>query len=218
MQEKFQEMGLKCTRIYCSHWTKSPERDTIPFTTSWTLPLTSFSCAIPNLSSCLQDGSHTSRHCDCFPERKERIGKRGNFVKFVCFFNQEKKLAFQEALSNRRPLLIDQNNVQWPFQPQGTLRNWDFLSWIHCCPKENWDSIHMEERGDRYTETSNICLTHLLNAHWSEVKVTQSCPTLWLHGLCSPPGSSVHGILQSRILEWVAFHCPRGSSQPRDWT
>ena len=33
---------------------------------------------------------------------------------------------------------------------------------------------------------------------------------------CSPPGSSVHGILHARILEWVA--CSRGSSQPRDQT
>ena len=35
---------------------------------------------------------------------------------------------------------------------------------------------------------------------------------------CSPPGSSVHGILQARILEWVAIPFSRGSSQPRDWT
>ena len=35
---------------------------------------------------------------------------------------------------------------------------------------------------------------------------------------CSPPGSSVHGILQARILEWIAFSFSRGSSQPRDWT
>ena len=34
----------------------------------------------------------------------------------------------------------------------------------------------------------------------------------------SPPGSSVHGILQARILEWVAMPSSRGSSQPRDWT
>ena len=32
----------------------------------------------------------------------------------------------------------------------------------------------------------------------------------------SPPGSSVHGILQARILEWVAMPSPRGSSRPRD--
>ena len=35
---------------------------------------------------------------------------------------------------------------------------------------------------------------------------------------CSPPGSSVHGILQPRILEWVAMPSSRGSSWPRDWT
>ena len=35
---------------------------------------------------------------------------------------------------------------------------------------------------------------------------------------CSPLGSSVHGILQARILEWVAMPSSRGSSWPRDWT
>ena len=35
---------------------------------------------------------------------------------------------------------------------------------------------------------------------------------------CSPPGSSVHGILQARILEWIAIPFSRRTSQPRDWT
>ena len=35
---------------------------------------------------------------------------------------------------------------------------------------------------------------------------------------CSLPGSCVHGILQARILGWIAFPFSRGSSQPRDWT
>ena len=35
---------------------------------------------------------------------------------------------------------------------------------------------------------------------------------------CSPPGSSVHGILQARILDWIAISFSRGSSPPRDWT
>ena len=35
---------------------------------------------------------------------------------------------------------------------------------------------------------------------------------------CSPPGSSVHGVLQARILEWVTMYSSRGSSQPRYWT
>ena len=49
-------------------------------------------------------------------------------------------------------------------------------------------------------------------------EVTQSCPTLCNPVDCSPPGSSVHGILQARILEWVAISFSRGSSQPRDQT
>ena len=48
--------------------------------------------------------------------------------------------------------------------------------------------------------------------------VTQSCPTLCNPMNCSLPGSSVLGILQARILEWVAISFSRGSSQPRNWT
>ena len=46
----------------------------------------------------------------------------------------------------------------------------------------------------------------------------QSCPTLCDPMDCSPPGSSIHGILQARILEWVAMPSSKGSSQPRDRT
>ena len=48
--------------------------------------------------------------------------------------------------------------------------------------------------------------------------VTQSCPTLRDPVDSSPPGSSAHGILQVRILEWGAISFSRGSSQPRDET
>ena len=48
--------------------------------------------------------------------------------------------------------------------------------------------------------------------------VTQSCPTLCDLMDCSLPGSSVHGIFQARILEWVAISFSRGSYQPRDQT
>ena len=50
-----------------------------------------------------------------------------------------------------------------------------------------------------------ICLVKL--------KVAHSCLTL-----CDPMDYTVHGILQARILEWLAFPFFRGSSQPRDWT
>ena len=49
-------------------------------------------------------------------------------------------------------------------------------------------------------------------------KSLQSCRTLCDLMDCRPPGSSVHGFLQARILEWVAISFSRGSSQPRDWT
>ena len=48
--------------------------------------------------------------------------------------------------------------------------------------------------------------------------VAQLCPSLCNPMDCGPPGSSVCGILQSRILEWVAVPSPKGSSQPRDQT
>ena len=46
-----------------------------------------------------------------------------------------------------------------------------------------------------------------------ESEVAQSCPSLCDPVDCSPPGSSVHGILQARILEWVAISFSRGPSQ-----
>ena len=48
--------------------------------------------------------------------------------------------------------------------------------------------------------------------------VAQSCLTLCDPVNCSLPGSSVHGISQARIMEWVAISFSRGSSGPRDWT
>ena len=48
--------------------------------------------------------------------------------------------------------------------------------------------------------------------------VAQLCPTLCDPMDCSLPGSSVHGILQARILDWVGIPFSRESSQPRDRT
>ena len=66
---------------------------------------------------------------------------------------------------------------------------------------------------DIYTHTH----THT-RTKWSEVKEAQPCPTLCDLVDCSLPDSFVHGILQARILEWVAVPFSRGSSQPRDRT
>ena len=62
-------------------------------------------------------------------------------------------------------------------------------------------------------------LTFFINTvymKWSEV--AQSCLTLCDPMDCSLLGSSVHGIFQARILEWVAISFSRGTSRPRDWT
>ena len=58
----------------------------------------------------------------------------------------------------------------------------------------------------------------LLDCDFVCVLVTQSYPTLCISMDCSPPGSPVHGILQARILEWVAIPFFRGYSWPRDQT
>ena len=62
--------------------------------------------------------------------------------------------------------------------------------------------------------TGDLFPFHSVVESWrGEVKVAQLCQTL-----CDPMGYTVLGILQARILEWVAFPFSRGSSQPRDQT
>ena len=62
----------------------------------------------------------------------------------------------------------------------------------------------------------SILFSSLIFALKVKVLVTQSCLTLCDPMDCSLPGSSIHGILQARILEWVAVPSSRGSSPPRD--
>jgi len=55
---------------------------------------------------------------------------------------------------------------------------------------------------------------HLVKVKESESEVAQSCPTLCYTIDCSLPGSSVHGIFQAIILEWIAISFSRGSPNP----
>ena len=68
-----------------------------------------------------------------------------------------------------------------------------------------------------YLSIAFKCSKCPLNIEWVS-EVTQSCPTLWDPIDCSLPGSSVHGIFQARVLEWVAISFSRGSSWSRDRT
>ena len=61
----------------------------------------------------------------------------------------------------------------------------------------------------------SIC-HEVLSSKWSEVG--QSCPTPLDPMDCKLPCSSIHGIFQARILEWVAISFSRRSFQPRNWT
>ena len=65
---------------------------------------------------------------------------------------------------------------------------------------------------------NNRILSSALIIPCMSVLFTQLCLTLWNPMDCSPPGSSVHEILEARILEWVAIPFSRGSSWPRDQT
>ena len=55
-------------------------------------------------------------------------------------------------------------------------------------------------------------------SHEVRAKLLQSCPAFCNPKDCIQPGSSVHGLFQARILEWVAMPSSRESSRPRDWT
>ena len=81
--------------------------------------------------------------------------------------------------------------------------------------------INVSDNKVRKTKTGFIFFSYFLPIHCflsSWCLVAQSCPTLCNPEDYSPPGSSVHGMLQSRILEWVDIYFSRGSSLPRGWT
>ena len=63
-----------------------------------------------------------------------------------------------------------------------------------------------------------VVVSTFLSSVLCRAKSLQSCPTLCDPRDYSPPGSSVLGILQARLLEWVAMPSSRGSSQPKDRT
>ena len=91
---------------------------------------------------------------------------------------------------------------------------------------ESWEkpygSMHeskIQERGQVWCLLFGNLLSSGSSSNWkSESIVTQLCPTLCDPMDCSPPGFSIHGIFQARILEWVAISFSRRSSGPRDWT
>ena len=76
-----------------------------------------------------------------------------------------------------------------------------------------WPQIVLEKEKYQFAQIASSAVKR-----WLLYVCAKSCLTLSDPMDCSPPGSSVHGVLQARILEWVAISSSRGSSWPRNWT
>ena len=92
-----------------------------------------------------------------------------------------------------------------------SINNWTRLRkkhlWAWGYDNRNFWQLKSRENKEKKKERERICKIYV------KVKVAQLCPML-----CDPMDYTDHGILQGRILEWVAFPFSRGSSQPRGQT
>ena len=86
------------------------------------------------------------------------------------------------------------------------------MEWSGLKNLSNLFTDEMENLVWRPLKSSGFCVSSVV---WS---VAQLCTILCDPTDYSPPGSSVHGLSQARILEWVSISSSRGSSWPRDWT
>ena len=93
-----------------------------------------------------------------------------------------------------------------PLHYPGSIPGQGIKMWGPCSQLPLWD--HQQQSALRQ-------ITYLPS---KRSEVAQSCSTLGDPMDCSLPGSSVHGIFQARVLEWVAISFSRGSSRPRDRT
>ena len=97
-----------------------------------------------------------------------------------------------------------------------------YIFTVACSPVSNLKHCTDLSPPQSSTGSSSLHFPQLLSFCLLEVKVkvyvAQSCLTLCDPMDCSPPGSSVHGILQTTILGWVAISLSRESSQPSNQT
>ena len=135
----------------------------------------------------------------------------------VCVYHQS-----HTSFSWRLLLSLWENNLQANKCPALSCRNAQyrptFNIWILQGDLTGGDTSPRKSQGT-YSLSGNPGTTAWHHLWWCSGGgdlVAQSCPTLVTP--CSPPGSSVHGILQARTLEWVAIPFSRGSFQPRKRT
>ena len=122
----------------------------------------------------------------------------------------------QESL-RRNGVAIMVNKRVWNAVPGCNLKN-DTMIPIHSQGKPFTITIIQAYAPTSNAEEAEVewFYEYLQDLLESESEVTQSCPTLCDPMDCSLPGSSVHGIFQARVLEWVATSFSRESSQLRD--
>ena len=117
--------------------------------------------------------------------------------------------------SLRSPIVWARKSWPWALRHMMTV---NLLTCV-CSPENVSKNCCSHSLGTPLGEKSQIQETCYKDGEvkWSEVKLlshVRLCDPVD----CSPSGSSVHGILQARILEWVAVSFSRGSSRPRDQT
>ena len=94
---------------------------------------------------------------------------------------------------------------------KGKTTHSSILAWRIACKY----TVHGVTKSQMWLSNFHFHFFHFhMSVYVCVCSVTQSCPTLCDPMNCSLPGSSVHGILQERIMEWVAISSSRGSSWP----
>ena len=87
--------------------------------------------------------------------------------------------------------------------------------------KESDTTEQLSPRPSTHTRLNHLAIQKILHNIINKIlhaKSLQSCLTLCDPRDCNPPGSSVHEIIQARILEWIVISSSGGSSRPRDQT
>ena len=143
------------------------------------------------------------------------------------------------SLAGHPPLSIECSRQEYwtglPFPPPGDLPDPGINPCLLCLLHWLVDSLSLSHMGspDVYLcvfpgwekkakgsdiNIHSIVIQQILESEKKRKWSRSVCPTLCNTMDCSLPGSSVHGIFQAKILEWVAISFFRGSSRPRDWT
>ena len=116
----------------------------------------------------------------------------------------------------------------WDLSQAATNSSWKWIVWswyFFTSLEGQWVLLDVWHLGILYSDLSvsanryeTLSLKEVTSLLYSAVLSCFSCVRLLWPADCGPPGFSVHGILQTIILEWVAMPFSKGSSQARNWT